>query len=167
VNIPKETRRESYDAILQDVETRRRIVYEILQERGRLTAQEAATELHRRGLIPSDGRNFAAPRLTELKKAGKVEPVGKKTPVPKLAVASPSGRLKGAWSNGICTRPQGLNPCKDQNSVQPYQAAAPLFWNSGGARCSGLLPAQRGDGRTGRGYCHGAAHAPLFFVRHV
>ncbi len=43
----------------------------ILNECGDMTAQEVATELHRRGLVISDERNFAAPRLTELYKPGR------------------------------------------------------------------------------------------------
>lgn len=42
-----------------------------------MTAKEIAIEMFRKGLIPTDERNFTAPRLTELSKKGKVEPVDK------------------------------------------------------------------------------------------
>ena len=79
MNIPKETRRESYNAVMQDAAARRRVILEILTEHsGGMTAREVAAELHRRGITMSIERNFAAPRLTELKEAGKTEASGKK-----------------------------------------------------------------------------------------
>jgi len=78
MNIPDETRRESYETAKQDAAARRRVILEILRERGGMTAREVAAELHRRGITPSIERNFAAPRLTELKEAGKIEASGKK-----------------------------------------------------------------------------------------
>lgn len=91
MDIPDETRRESYYAVLQDAAARRRVVYEILKERGRLTAREVSAELHRRGITPSDERNFAAPRLTELKEAGKIEAAGKK-------ICGCTGRSVTVWA---------------------------------------------------------------------
>ena len=78
MEIPKETRRKSHRAVLPDVAARQAVVLGILCERGGMTAQEIAAELHLRGLTPTDERNFAAPRLTELRDAGKVEAIGKK-----------------------------------------------------------------------------------------
>jgi hypothetical protein len=78
VDIPKETRLESYEQITLLAEIRKKRILEILHIYGELTAQELATELYKRGYIPSDERNFTAPRLTELRKDGKVTPVGKK-----------------------------------------------------------------------------------------
>lgn len=78
MDIAKETRRESYDAVLPTVKQRQSVIISILRERGPMTAQEVADELHRRGYTPSDERNLAAPRLTELRDAGQVEAVGKK-----------------------------------------------------------------------------------------
>lgn len=72
MDIPQETRRESYEAAKQDAATRRRVILEILTENGGMTAREVSAELHRRGITPSDERNYAAPRLTELYKAGNV-----------------------------------------------------------------------------------------------
>ena len=42
-----------------------------------MTAKQIAVEMHKRGYIPTDERNFTAPRLTELSKKGIVEPIGK------------------------------------------------------------------------------------------
>lgn len=78
ITITEETRRDSYGAAQQDAAARRRVILEILTERGELTAREVAAELHRRGITPTDERNYSAPRLTELKAAGKIEVTGKK-----------------------------------------------------------------------------------------
>ena len=82
-NIPQhlltqETRRESHEAAKQDAATRRRVILEILTEKGGMTAREMSEELHRRGITPTDERNYAAPRLTELYKAGKITTTGKR-----------------------------------------------------------------------------------------
>jgi hypothetical protein len=73
-----ETRRESHQAGKPDAAARRRVILEILTESGGMTAREVVGELHRRGLTPTDERNYAAPRLTELYKAGKIRTTGKK-----------------------------------------------------------------------------------------
>ena len=52
MNIPQETRRESYEAAKQDAAVRRRVILEILTEKGGMTAREVAGELHRRGITP-------------------------------------------------------------------------------------------------------------------
>ena len=78
MSITHETRRESYHAVLENLTERQKAVLQVLRERGELTAQETAAELHRRGLTPTDERNFAAPRLTELCEMGLVQAVGKK-----------------------------------------------------------------------------------------
>ena len=90
MDIPKETRRESYDTVLPSVKQRQSLILALLRERGSMTAQEVADELHRRGHTPSDERNFAAPRLTELKDAGKVEATGKK-------ICGKTGRSVTLW----------------------------------------------------------------------
>lgn len=91
MDITKETRRESYGAAKQDAAARRRVILEILTERGQLTAREVAAELHRRGITPSDERNYSAPRLTELKAAGQVEVTGKK-------ICDCTGRSVAVWA---------------------------------------------------------------------
>ena len=73
MSIPQQTRRESHEAAKQDAATRRRVILEILTEhRDGMTAREVSAELHRRGITPTNERNYAAPRLTELYKAGKI-----------------------------------------------------------------------------------------------
>ena len=91
MNIPQETRRESYEAAKQDAAARRRVILDILAERGGMTAREVAGELHRRGITPTDERNFAAPRITELYKDGKIAVTGKK-------LCTHSGRNVAVWA---------------------------------------------------------------------
>ena len=78
MSITTETRRESYHAVIPTVDQRKDLILAILCERGPMTAQEMACELHKRGYTPTRERNFAAPRMTELKEAGLIEVVGKK-----------------------------------------------------------------------------------------
>ena len=91
MNIPKDTRRASYDKVMPSVKQRQTLILAILGERGPMTAQEVADELHRRGHTPSGERNFAAPRLTELKEAGSVEATGKK-------ICGRTGRNVTVWA---------------------------------------------------------------------
>ncbi len=76
-DITDKTRRRSHGAVKPDAAARRRVIMEILTEQGGMTAREVAGELHRRGLTPTDERNYAAPRLTELYNAGMIETTGK------------------------------------------------------------------------------------------
>ena len=89
--LTQETRRESFEAAKADAAARRRVILEILTERGGMTAREVAGELHRRGITPTDERNFAAPRLTELYHAGKIITTGKKP-------CAHSGRNVAVWA---------------------------------------------------------------------
>ncbi len=91
MSIPSETRRESYRAVLLTLTERQENVLNILKTCGDMTAQEIAAELHRRGITPSDERNFAAPRLTELAVIGLVWAVGKK-------ICCKTGRKVSVWS---------------------------------------------------------------------
>ena len=59
-----ETRHEANEIV--DKEKRYNQIIEILSGGNQLTAKEIAVEMHQRGYIPTDERNFAAPRLTEL-----------------------------------------------------------------------------------------------------
>ena len=96
MDILNETRRESYQAAKQDAAARRRVILEILTEhRGGMTAREVAGELHRRGVVPTDERNFAAPRLTELKEDGKIITIGKK-------LCPQTGRNVAVWAVRGC-----------------------------------------------------------------
>lgn len=76
-SITKQTRRESYDAILPKVKERARLVLETLGGR-EMTVSEIAEELVKAGKIPYFNRNYVAPRLTELKDMGIVETCGRR-----------------------------------------------------------------------------------------
>lgn len=73
----KETRRESYDAILPKVKERARLILETLGSK-EMTVSEIAEELVNSGKIPYFNRNYVAPRLTELKDMGIVETCGRR-----------------------------------------------------------------------------------------
>ena len=90
-NIMKETRRESYHAVLPTLTERQKTVLRILKEWGDLTAQEVAAVLQMEGITPTDERNFSASRLTELAEKGLVQAVGKK-------VCGKTGRKVSVWS---------------------------------------------------------------------
>ena len=75
--ITKETRRESYDAILPKVKERARLVLETLGSRS-MTVSEITEELVAAGRIPYFNRNYVAPRLSELKDMGIVETCGRR-----------------------------------------------------------------------------------------
>lgn len=75
--ITKETRRESYDAILPKAKERARLVLETLGGRS-MTVSEITEELVSAGKIPYFNRNYVAPRLTELKDMGIVETCGRR-----------------------------------------------------------------------------------------
>lgn len=73
----KETRRESYDAILPKVKERARLILETLGGK-EMTVSEITEELVNSGKIPYFNRNYVAPRLTELKDMGIVETCGRR-----------------------------------------------------------------------------------------
>ncbi|PTM58355.1 hypothetical protein [Desmospora activa] len=79
MKITFETRRESYDAILETLNTRQTVVLQELQRCPRLTANELAMRLWRKGAIRTPERNAVQPRLTELVQDGRVATVGKRT----------------------------------------------------------------------------------------
>ena len=68
----KETRRESYEAVLPKVKDRARLILETLGDK-EMTVSEITEELVSSGKIPYFNRNYVAPRLTELKDMGIVE----------------------------------------------------------------------------------------------
>lgn len=78
MSITQETRRESYEAIVNKREARRNLILDILGDR-QMTVSEIVKEMLDEGIIRYYDRNFVAPRLTELKDAGKVKVVGKRT----------------------------------------------------------------------------------------
>ena len=73
----KETRRESYDAVLPKVKERARLILETLGSK-EMTVGEITEELVNSGKIPYFNRNYVAPRLTELKDMGIVETCGRR-----------------------------------------------------------------------------------------
>ena len=77
-HIPKENRRESYNAVKPTVHQRQTAVIYLLAQHGPMTAQEVADQLYHHGFTISNERNLAAPRITELRDAGKIEAIGKK-----------------------------------------------------------------------------------------
>ena len=76
-NITKETRRESYDAILPQIKKRAKMVLDTLGTR-EMTVSEITEELVASGKIPYFNRNYVAPRLSELKELGIVETCGRR-----------------------------------------------------------------------------------------
>jgi hypothetical protein len=78
-NITKQTRRESYDKIINDLGKRQLEVYINLQQFDNgATAKELAVHMHQAGLVASPERNSVHPRLNELVAKGLIEIVGKK-----------------------------------------------------------------------------------------
>lgn len=73
----KETRRESYAAILPKVSKRSTLILDTLGDR-EMTASELAEELVKAGIVPYFNRNYVAPRLTEMKDMGVVETCGRR-----------------------------------------------------------------------------------------
>ena len=73
----KETRRESYEAVLPKVKDRARLILETLGDK-EMTVSEITEELVSSSKIPYFNRNYVAPRLTELKDMGIVETCGRR-----------------------------------------------------------------------------------------
>ena len=73
----KETRRESYAAILPKIGRRSTLILNTLGDR-EMTASELAEELVKVGIVPYFNRNYVAPRLTEMKDMGIVETCGRR-----------------------------------------------------------------------------------------
>ena len=73
----RETRRESYAAVLPKVNERARLILETLGSR-EMTVSEITEELVNTGKIPYFNRNFVAPRITELRDMRVVETCGRK-----------------------------------------------------------------------------------------
>lgn len=73
----KETRRESYEAVLPKCKERSHLILEVLGTRS-MTVSEITDELVAAGRIPYFNRNYVAPRLSELKDMGVVKTVGRR-----------------------------------------------------------------------------------------
>ena len=79
MSIATECRRESYEAIKQEAETRRGQILITLKEQGRpMTASEIASLWEEEGKIAFYDRNKVSPRLRELYLLGLVTQEGKK-----------------------------------------------------------------------------------------
>lgn len=78
-NITKQTRKESYNEIINNLGERQLAVYVNLQQFDNgATAKELAVHMHQLGLVASPERNSVHPRLNELVAKGLVEVAGKK-----------------------------------------------------------------------------------------
>lgn len=73
----RETRRQSYEAVLPKANDRCRLILETLGDR-EMTVSEITDRLVEVGKIPYFNRNYVAPRLTELKDMGVVETCGRR-----------------------------------------------------------------------------------------
>lgn len=73
----RETRRESYKAVLPKARPRQRMILDTLGDRS-MTVSEITEELVAAGALPYFNRNYVAPRLTELKDSGIVETCGRR-----------------------------------------------------------------------------------------
>lgn len=73
----RQTRKESYEAVLPKVKNRSRLILETLGSR-QMTVSEITDELVKQEKIPYYNRNYVAPRLSELKDMGVVETCGRR-----------------------------------------------------------------------------------------
>lgn len=79
MNITKQTRRESFEKVINDLGEKQLFVYMSLEEmNGGATAKELAVKMYNDKLVASPERNSVHPRLNELIKKDLVEVVGKK-----------------------------------------------------------------------------------------
>lgn len=90
MGITYETRKESYESVLDKRKERHNLILDILGEK-QMTVSEIVKEMLDRGIIKYYNRNFVAPRLTELKDAGVVEVVGKR-------ICIMSGKNVAVWA---------------------------------------------------------------------
>ena len=89
----RETRRESYEAVLPKVKDRARLILDTLGSR-EMTVSEITEELVSAGKIPYFNRNYVAPRITEMKDMGIVETCGRRTSTRSSATEAVWRRVK-------------------------------------------------------------------------
>lgn len=77
-NITQETKRQSYEQILDKVGDRQQQCIKGLQVLNEATANELAMYLYNNGTTPIFSRNYVHPRLHELVEQGLIKVVGKK-----------------------------------------------------------------------------------------
>lgn len=95
----RETRRQSYDAVLPKREKRCRLILETLGAR-EMTASEITEELVAAGEIPYFNRNYVAPRLIEMKQMGILKTVGRRK-------ATRSDATEAVWARAEPSGPTG------------------------------------------------------------
>ncbi len=111
----RETRRQSYDAVLPKREKRCRLILETLGAR-EMTASEITEELVAAGEIPYFNRNYVAPRLTEMKQMGILKTVGRRK-------ATRSDATEAVWAraqHAACADQQATAPA-DNPATGPEQ----------------------------------------------
>ena len=77
MSITRQTRRESYEAVLPKVSQRARLILDILGD-AEMTVSEITDKLVELGAVPYFNRNFVAPRMTELRYNRIVETCGRR-----------------------------------------------------------------------------------------
>ena len=95
----KETRRESYEAVLPKVKHRAHLILETLGDR-EMTVSEITEELVNAGKIPYFNRNYVAPRLSELKDMEVVETCGRRKSTKSSATEAVWRLKQGGKQNG-------------------------------------------------------------------
>lgn len=105
----KETRRQSYDAVLPKREKRCRLILETLGVR-QMTASEITEELVAAGEIPYFNRNYVAPRLTEMKQMGILKTVGRRKATRSDATEAVWARAQPAADAGQIAAAPADNP---------------------------------------------------------
>ena len=103
----KETRRQSYDAVLPKREKRCRLILETLGVR-QMTASEITEELVAAGEIPYFNRNYVAPRLTEMKQMGILKTVGRRKATRSDATEAVWARAQPAAADQTVEARQGV-----------------------------------------------------------
>lgn len=113
----RETRRQSYDAIIPKRGKRCRLILDTLGNR-RMTASEITEELVQAGKIPYFNRNYVAPRLTELKEMGVVETVGRRKATRSDATEAVWARVQAiSYADAPTAKPAGAPATDDQLSL--------------------------------------------------
>lgn len=102
----KETRHQSYNAILPKRGKRCRLILETLGSR-QMTASEITEELVAAGKIPYFNRNYVAPRLTELKEIGILVTVGRRKATRSDAIESVWARVQASAADEQAAAPAG------------------------------------------------------------
>lgn len=109
----RETRRQSYDAVLPKREKRCRLILETLGAR-EMTASEITEELVAAGEIPYFNRNYVAPRLTEMKQMGILKTVGRRKATRSDATEAVWARAEPSGPTGQTAAAYADNPTKTE-----------------------------------------------------